>query len=662
MDDSAAASTHDPFIDLRRHSTSTHADKRRLNVVLSAVEEIVKEQRPPGKPTALTPIEYFAGLMAALDGSDLDTASDVISLMVQCLPYTPAGPLRSKFKHITETLAGIGQRVDTERTGDKESPARTGMLRHTLECMAMIMCQQDRDASTWATPTFLRTLHFLLRYFEERRSKIRRAAHVAVVNVLQPRPGVASSHALAPRVADYCLEVLRVCSASQDSHRALHLLGFLQEAVPYFPVLKIPSLVSELLVLYRLGNVVLSTHVFRVVTLAVVGRGIELPYKKQLLDDLCSVRSTVTGFSDADATWATAVSCLARDVSFAVPAAAWGESGLSLALRLVIGLCAAQIPNVVKASVDGVRTLLDASLGDALVHAAIDSPGGLSHGVLCEIIEICASIFDFRFQHAWKYAFSIFESLISRLGQPGAAFGRPLLLRLVQLHDSLEQVQECPPGSIAQVEEVVGRAIAAMGPQQFLDLVPLNDELDSSEPIASSRVWLLVLLKSKSCLATCSLDHFREHVLERANHYDAIRLEDAGARSIHAKTAHFRVLQLWSLLPVYCINPVDIGTALPVLTPALIRALTNRHMPEVQGTVCNAVQTLVNGVTEDRMRTSPHSLGFGTAASRSPEDLAALTQFSRHLLPELFHCLERNDDKPSTAEVWEVSNKSHFGH
>ena len=114
--------------------------------------------------------------MAALDGSDLDTASDVISLMVQCLPYTPAGPLRSKFKHITETLAGIGQRVDTERTGDKESPARTGMLRHTLECMAMIMCQQDRDASTWATPTFLRTLHFLLRYFEERRSKIRRAA------------------------------------------------------------------------------------------------------------------------------------------------------------------------------------------------------------------------------------------------------------------------------------------------------------------------------------------------------------------------------------------------------------------------------------------------------------------------------------------------------
>ena len=54
-----------------------------------------------------------------------------------------------------------------------------------------------------------------------------------------------------------------------------------------------------------------------------------------------------------------------------------------------------------------------------------------------------------------------------------------------------------------------------------------------------------------------------------------------------------RVLQLWALLPAYCVSPMDMVAALPTLTPALVNAVKSDRYPELQPTVCNSLKALV---------------------------------------------------------------------
>ena len=141
----------DPFAELRRHATSNHPQKKQLNVLLAAVREIVIEQRngahAHAATTEPTPVEYFAGIMLALEGGDLESKADLLSLLTLVLPHTPHPPLRAKFQHIAATLMRAGQQFHAaERGGGEGGTAWTAALRH-------VMVRTSPRARTRAPPT-----------------------------------------------------------------------------------------------------------------------------------------------------------------------------------------------------------------------------------------------------------------------------------------------------------------------------------------------------------------------------------------------------------------------------------------------------------------------------------------------------------------------------
>ena len=77
---------------------SRDASKRKLRVVLSAVTEVIREKhRSAGSARALTPTDYFAALMTALEsGSDLDHMPQLLHLLSVALPAVAPAVLRSK--------------------------------------------------------------------------------------------------------------------------------------------------------------------------------------------------------------------------------------------------------------------------------------------------------------------------------------------------------------------------------------------------------------------------------------------------------------------------------------------------------------------------------------------------------------------------------------
>ena len=122
------------------------------------------------------------------------------------LPVTPPAPVRAKFKHILSVFTNVGKHLSAEGTcpsdrgalartiasfylilsrGDTSSPpdasedggGRTATQRHLLECTSLVLQQQDNNAATWASPTHLQAFQLIMFHFDDRRPKIRRAAH-----------------------------------------------------------------------------------------------------------------------------------------------------------------------------------------------------------------------------------------------------------------------------------------------------------------------------------------------------------------------------------------------------------------------------------------------------------------------------------------------------
>ena len=455
----------DPFFELRRHAGSGHTGKAKLNIVLSAIEEIIVERRGAAASSAtITATEYFAALMAALEGGDLSSMDDVLSLLSIILPLTPAAPLRSKFKHVSSVFMTIGRQLHAEgaaaaaAAADDGSGGRSAMLKHLLECLALVLAQQDAAAATWASPSHLQALDFITAHLDDRRPKVRRAAQQALIGLMRAhhRANPLGSVVLG-RVNEISLAALR----SGDSQRCLHVLGFLADAAPLLPAEKAAPLLGVVLGLQAQGNALLTAHAFRVLSAVVTAAPLPAAVLGGICDALLSAKPSAAGGGggEAGAAWAAllADACVALHNS--------GDRAVALAslpsaVQALVGLCESAAPVVGSAAVVALGAVLGTCLDERLLAAA----GAAEMAARGEVVTAVASLLDYRYQRNWHAILPGLGRLFARAGLSGAL--SPLLGGLVALHDALEAAPDAaPPGTLRLVEVSVGDAVAAMGPQ-----------------------------------------------------------------------------------------------------------------------------------------------------------------------------------------------------
>eukprot|EP00850_Spirogloea_muscicola_P009487 SM000053S17444 [mRNA] locus=s53:449406:462681:+ [translate_table: standard] len=637
---------------LRRYRNSRQTEHQHLCAVVAATGEVLAEQGI--KPSAST---YFAALMASLerqaaepDGEAMRTA--ICLLLAVVLPRVPAAVLRSKEEHALAVLAAL---ASMPATG-------ANCLKAALQCLQHLL--QVADKANWLP--LARPFGIL----------VRKRAQICAAEVLESLRSAPASHDLASEVVvGRCQEVLAAATSAQSqvvppgkkararaaavaaltvaqapmdggvvpmtaAVRALHMLGALKKLLPAVSTTAAAKLAEELAGLLVLRQPLLSRHVLA--TLHVLasdpGSATSALALSQILDVvLLQQQQGAAERRDADVAVATAQfvqQAFARlhDLDHILCA-----QKLPLAVYNLVGNLAAEQEEVVYTSAEALRSLIISCIDDAMIVEASKQAGLGSDrpkGAKTPLERVCTameSILGYQYISAWDMGLLILAALFDKLGPASAVLMQSTVVNLGELQELPDSDMRCRK----QLHLAIGAAVAAMGPDKLLSILPLDmDGPDLSE----SRAWLLPILK-QHCIGA-SLQAFATILVPIATRLRARSVEcTKEGRPIAAKNAESCVYLLWALLPAFCNHPRDTSQAFQ----GKLIAQNRRARGDVLKAKGAGRPKKGREVVEDEEEGLQLSLVKESVKERfySPEqaeaNLTAIAAFSKNFLPLLFN-------------------------
>ncbi|KAL6987160.1 hypothetical protein U1Q18_012915 [Sarracenia purpurea var. burkii] len=118
-----------------------------------------------------------------------------------------------------------------------------------------------------------------------------------------------------------------------------------------------------------------------------------------------------------------------------------------------------------------------------------------------------------------------------------------------------------------QLQECIGSAVIAIGPEKILVLLPINP---NAEDLSSSNVWLIPILRNY--VVGSSLGFFMEHIVPLAESFQQGCAK--GKKSVIREDLQANARSCWGLLPAFCRRPTDTYLNFGSLAKLLITFLT----------------------------------------------------------------------------------------
>ena len=585
--------------------------------------------------------------MTALEAKDQSHTPELVCLLDAVMGHVDKAILRGKCKSISAVLTLL-LKTNLEHE-------MTAFVRDLVACLGKLLLAQEVSSAAWSSPGLLKTFFGLLSCFREKRPKVRKAAMQATVELLRLHAGK-KVWVLGKQVTDFSVNVLEACTAS-DCVPTLHLLGFLQEALPLLPEEGIKKLAERLLALQGLDNTLVlqaSLHALRALvkaqepssssssTMQEAGdkNGLSSAFLLQLsaaVLDLQPKKQDVEVCRAFCELIATCLECLAKRGA----AAEARQQLLPRAIQALVARCETEAGQVHEAACLAMRLSL-ASVADA---ASLSNPQ--DRKPVTEALAAVGKLLEYRYQRAWGVCLPFLGSLFIHFRQETGGLLDPLLKKLAFLRDA---VATSSPELVKPFEACVASAIEGMGIERVLEVLPLvdasgtGDTTPAAGTAARRAAWLLPLLASHGKREPGRLAYFQGTLLELARRsHEVVVAETASAKQLQLHRQ--RVLQIWGLLPAFCSHPVDIKEGFGPLAPPLANALQDARYPELLFTVCQGLQVLLQSAQE----AAP---GPGREG-----DLAVLSGMSKKFLPTLFNILDGCDleDSVSGAKVRALS-------
>lgn len=275
-------SPNNPFVAIEEAAEGGDGAAQALLVILSALRDTISECRMTaggkGKSAEPSATEYLAAILPALECCDQSHTPQLLALLAAAMPHAHRSLLRHKFPAIALVLTRLLEANKEEGEDEASGSGSANVLQRILRCIGYLLAAQETSPAVWSSPGVLRGFHALLHFFADRRSKVRRAAHEAVVDILTtqgPGSGVVgkqksgnSSKGPAAQTVEICRAVVSSCT-SQDAMRAMHLLQFMRLAVPQFQPKQASSLCELALTLLPLESPPLTAAVMQMLSAVV---------------------------------------------------------------------------------------------------------------------------------------------------------------------------------------------------------------------------------------------------------------------------------------------------------------------------------------------------------------------------------------------------------
>lgn len=591
MAESGAKLTLSERLDKIRSSPKLQ-NQQQTAVVLNAIEDTLRSQKSEPTPTS-----YFAALLSLLgqyisaeEGLvNKDVAYSVVYLLDLVTSHVPAPLLRSKFPQILSSLA----------PALTHSQAEAPLLRASIGCLESLLVAQDSAA--WAQPQSQSSprgaVGGLLALAVDPRPKVRKRALDALNNVLRhPPPSPSLDHPAANMCAEAALRGLQAqaeeASSKKRKHKnkaeqqqepglmhALQLVKSVASAENGWPSRKIDSLCEVLLNISRGNNEFLTMAAFEV--FEIIFAGLSDPVSSAKLPRLLeSIRELQPSQNDTQLLppW-IAVLSRGYDVSSQVePVETFSK--LPELFNKISGFLASSSHNIRISASECLISLLNTCVPDSVIL----EPSIMDDKVLENIARILHDLLNVKYQTAWMEVFNLLTSAFEILRWQS----HPLLDNVVKSIGELRSNDSF--AGKKEADAVLSAAIAAMGPDNVLSLMPLN--LAKSVAGQPGRAWMLPLIRDS--VSNTKLGHFRAEMVPLSETmFQRVLNHGSAEKTMDIKIFETVVSQIWACLPGYCQLPLDLKDAFDQGFAELLSNLLYQQ-PQLRSDVCKALQNLVD--------------------------------------------------------------------
>ncbi|KAG2219452.1 hypothetical protein INT45_008100 [Circinella minor] len=596
------------FEKIRRQVNSKLENQKLYARTLIAIEETIREQNG-----TLSPVAYFGAIMTTLQAtaSDNEVTGALLYLLNEVFPVLPQSVIRSKFNDIMPILEGV-----YELNKDQQP-----IVRSIIGCMQELLANQD--ASIWGMPLAKKAYQMLLILSANASPKARKAAQDAVRSILSRSPPPCTIHPAANGTAEFILRVLNE-TTKNDQHATQQILSLLQSIIPYWPPNQFSTLCQSLLQLPKFNNIFLTKAAFDVFETLFDAQetDIDEPKFAALLRSICDMKPAAVD-DRLLPTWLMIISKAYPAYAKVNP----GQCGADIATVFsVIFNDFQQESRSYKSIANCLIALIDYCITEDMI---IQASQNIENGVT-QIVSVVETGLGVHFQPAWVQVMSVQQALFKKLHFASS----PLMNGCVAL---LGELRLSPAESYKeQLDKTLGAAIATMGPENFLSILPLNLEGSGTGDIG--RAFLLPLLKTYT--TNTNLSYFVNVLMPLGD-----RLAEKGQQAkdremeLQAKVYETLVNQIWSLAPGFCDLPKDLTTAFNNTVAERFSSLLYSQ-PELRPTVAQSLQFLVEkNQALARSAASDEDLqkAYGVSKTQAQENLKYMSQFSVNYLAVFFN-------------------------
>ncbi|OWK62332.1 RRP12-like protein [Lonchura striata] len=606
--------TNITFSKVQRFWESNSAAHKEICAVLAAVTEVIRSRGGKESET-----EYFAALMTTLEAVESpESLSAVAYLLNLVLKRVPSPVLIKKFSDASKAFMSI--------VSSQACSSSTSALRWVLSCLATLLRKQDLAA--WGYPVTLQVYHGLLSFCVHTKPKVRKAAQYGVCSVLRGSEfmfgdAAPEHHPAAPSTAKFCVQEIEKAGGAKEATTTLHVLALLRDVLPCFPAAVVKTCCETLLRVMTLSHVLVTACAM------------------QAFHSLFSAQASVACLpAELNAQIITALYDYVPSTSDLQPLLTWlstmERAHVNLG-RLQKDLCWAHLPRlfsaamncflsphsqVVSAAAQTLETLLSECVAphmDDMGTVSASAPAPAAY--LCKMFRSVEEGLTYRFHAAWDEVLRVLEVFFETCGKQCY----PIMRKCLQSLCDLRLSPHFP--YTAEVDQAVGAAVSAMGPEVLLEAVPLEIN-GKEETLDFPRSWLLPVLRDN--VQGARLGFFTSYFLPLAAALKTRAQEFTQAgKSVEAKIYDTLQWQVWTLLPGFCTRPTDVLGAFKGLARTLGMAISER--PDLRPTVCQALRTLIHKGCE------------------TDEERAEVGRFAKNFLPILFNVYSQPEEGGGTS-------------
>uniref|UniRef100_A0A8C8H6L8 Ribosomal RNA-processing protein 12-like conserved domain-containing protein n=1 Tax=Oncorhynchus tshawytscha TaxID=74940 RepID=A0A8C8H6L8_ONCTS len=575
------------FRKVQRFWESNSAAHKEICAVLAAVTEVIRSQG--GKETET---EYFAALMTTLEAVDSgESLAAVAYLLNLVMKRVPAPVLICKFSDTAKALMDV---MSTLASSESASA-----LRWILSCLSTLLRKQD--VTVWSYPSTLQTYYGLLSFTVHSKPKIRKAAQHGVCSILRGSDllftdNAPNHHPAAAMAAKFCIKEIEQAGGSKEDTTTLHVLGLLKDLMVTFPLNAVKSCCETLLRVMTLSHVLVTACAMQAFHKLFSGKPNPVTLSAELnAQIITALYDYLPSENDLQPLLAWLAVMEKAHVHLAGVQSSLSLGHLPRLFSTAMSCLLSPHPQVVSAATNTLKTLLSECVAPRMEEIGPVSPTASSGNpsYVCKMFRIVEEGLSYRFHASWPFWLSDLRST------PRFPF-------------------------CGELDLAVGGAVESMGPEVLLTAVPLNiTGLEYVYNLEFPRSWLIPVIRDH--VKNTQLAYYTSYLLPLAAtlRQRAEELEKAGQK-LEAKVYKTLQLQIWTMLPGFCVGPLDLLVSFKGVARALGMAINER--PDLRLTICQAIRTLIT----------------------KKEEKAEVGRFAKNFLPILFNVFSQ---QPAPGDI-----------